>query len=67
MGMQRPIELSPERRICIQQELDLVKIFGSSVKKSPISMDVNGRWPGSFPNDLGTWVRRNRVLSPLIG
>jgi Protein of unknown function (DUF3638)/Protein of unknown function (DUF3645) len=57
MGMQRPVELSPERWICIQQVLDLVKLFAPSVEKEfPLSMEVNERWPGSFP--------RTRVLRP---
>ena len=57
MGMQRPIELSPERWTCIQQVLDLVKMFAPSVKKEfPVSIEVNERLPGNFP--------RTRVLRP---
>jgi hypothetical protein len=60
MGMQRPIELSPERWICIQQVLNLVRIFVPLVKKNfPDSIDVNGRRPGAFP--------RTRVLRPSAG
>jgi Protein of unknown function (DUF3638)/Protein of unknown function (DUF3645) len=57
MGMQRPVELSPERWVCIQQVLDLVKVFASSMKKEfPLSIEVDERWPGSFP--------RTRILQP---
>jgi hypothetical protein len=50
MGMQRPVELSPERWICIQQVLDLVRAFAPEVvKEHPLSMEVNERSPGSFP------------------
>jgi hypothetical protein len=49
MDIQRPIELSPKRWICIQQVLDLVKMFVPSVKKKFLfSMDINEHWPGSF-------------------
>ena len=57
MGMQRPVDFSPERWTCIQQVLDLIKMFAPSVKKEfPASIDVNDRLPGSFP--------RTRVLRP---
>ena len=50
MGMQRPVELSPERWICITQVLDLVRMFATRVKKElPLSMEVNEGWGGSFP------------------
>lgn len=57
MGMQRPIESSPDRWICIQQMLDLVKFFAPRVKNEyPNSIDVHEAWPGSFP--------RTRILRP---
>lgn len=60
MGMQRPIELSPERWICIQQVLKLVRMFLPTVKQSfPNSIEVNERQPGAFP--------RTRVLRPDAG
>ncbi|KKZ67076.1 hypothetical protein EMCG_07247 [[Emmonsia] crescens] len=55
MGMQRPVELSPERWICIHQVLNLVRLFAPGVAKDfPLSMEVHERWAGSFP--------RTRVL-----
>jgi hypothetical protein len=57
MGMQRPIELSPDRWTCIQQVLDLVKMFAPRVKMElPVSIKVNERSPGGFP--------RTRILRP---
>ncbi|EXJ68848.1 uncharacterized protein A1O5_07780 [Cladophialophora psammophila CBS 110553] len=50
MGMQQPVELSPERWICVQQMLELVKMFAPEVlKEHPLSMEVHERCPGSFP------------------
>jgi hypothetical protein len=47
MGLQRSIELSPERWTCIQQVLELVRRFAPSVKNElPLSLDLNERWPG---------------------
>ncbi|KAK2624987.1 hypothetical protein QTJ16_005356 [Diplocarpon rosae] len=60
MGMQRPIELSPERWICIQKVLSLVRTFVPLVKKDfPDSIEVDQRRPGSFP--------RTRFLRPAAG
>jgi hypothetical protein len=57
IGMQRPIESSPDRWICIQQVLDLVKLFVPRVKKEfPDSIDVHEVRPGCFP--------RMRILRP---
>jgi hypothetical protein len=50
MGMQRPIELSPERWVCIQQVLDLVKMYLAQTS-FPSQMDVNERWPGVLRPD----------------
>lgn len=60
MGTQRPIELSPERWICIQQVLSLVREFAPLVKKEfPDWIDIKERQPGAFP--------RTRVLRPDAG
>ncbi|KAF8860560.1 hypothetical protein BDZ45DRAFT_800719 [Acephala macrosclerotiorum] len=60
MGIQRPIELSPERWICIQQVLSLVRIIVPLVKKDfPNSIDFDERRPGAFP--------RTRILRPSAG
>ncbi|KAE9371942.1 hypothetical protein N431DRAFT_456702 [Stipitochalara longipes BDJ] len=57
MGMQRPVESSPDRWICIQQVLDLVKLFAARVKDEfPDSIDVHEAFSGSFP--------RTRILRP---
>ncbi|KAE8440778.1 hypothetical protein EG329_006578 [Mollisiaceae sp. DMI_Dod_QoI] len=50
MGMQQPIEFSPDRWVCIQHVLRLVMSLAPSVKQRfPKSIDVNERQPGSFP------------------
>ncbi|PGH08675.1 hypothetical protein AJ79_05957 [Helicocarpus griseus UAMH5409] len=50
MGMQRPVEFSPERWICIHQVLDLVRAFVPGVAKDfHRSIEVHDRWPGGFP------------------
>ena len=50
MGTQRPIEHSPERWICIQQLLDLVKMFTRAAESEfPLSLEVDDRYPGCFP------------------
>ncbi|TVY87635.1 hypothetical protein LAWI1_G008611, partial [Lachnellula willkommii] len=60
MGMQRPIELSPERWTHIQQMLNLVKLFAPSIKeKLPLSIEVTEHTRGGFP--------RTRVLQPDAG
>jgi hypothetical protein len=60
MGLQRSIELSPERWTCIQQVLELVRRFAPGVKNElPLSLDLNERWPGGFP--------RTRILRPDAG
>ncbi|CZR56907.1 uncharacterized protein PAC_06796 [Phialocephala subalpina] len=42
MGTQRPIEFSPDRWVCIQHLLDLVKAFAPSVRKLfPDSISIN--------------------------
>lgn len=57
MGMQRPIELSPERWTIIQKALDLVARFAPQVKHHlPHSIEVDDQWPGRFP--------RTRILRP---
>ncbi|KIW91627.1 uncharacterized protein Z519_07595 [Cladophialophora bantiana CBS 173.52] len=65
MGMQQPVELSPERCICVQQALELVKMFAPGVlKEHPLSMEVHERCPGSFPRTriLGYEAQR-RILA----
>ncbi|TVY48539.1 hypothetical protein LOCC1_G001313 [Lachnellula occidentalis] len=60
MGMQRPIELCPERWTHVQQVLNLVKMFAPSVKeKLPLSIEVDEHMGGNFP--------RTRVLRPDAG
>ncbi|TVY25882.1 hypothetical protein LHYA1_G005662 [Lachnellula hyalina] len=60
MGMQRPIELCPERWTHVQQVLNLVKIFAPSVKKKlPLSIEVDEHTRGNFP--------KTRVLRPDAG
>ncbi|TVY36417.1 hypothetical protein LSUB1_G007938, partial [Lachnellula subtilissima] len=60
MGMQRPIELCPERWTHVQQVLNLVKMFAPSVKKTlPLSIEVDEHTRGNFP--------RTRVLRPDAG
>lgn len=50
MGMQRPLELSPQRWIVIQQLLGLVRKYAPNVKEEfPRSIEVNEQQPGSFP------------------
>ncbi|EER36939.1 conserved hypothetical protein [Histoplasma capsulatum H143] len=50
MGMQRPVEFSPDRWIYIHKVLDIVRKFSASVAKHfPPSMEVHERWPGGFP------------------
>ncbi|KAF2835464.1 hypothetical protein M501DRAFT_432682 [Patellaria atrata CBS 101060] len=50
MGMQHPIELGPERWVCIQKVLELVRqIAPRAAKDFPLSVEVNERWPGGFP------------------
>ena len=57
MGMQTPIEFSPERWTCILHVLDLFKLFAPNTKKlCPKSIDVHEARPGSFP--------RTRLLRP---
>jgi hypothetical protein len=65
MGMQRPVEFSPERWICIQQVLDLVKMFAPDVEKEfPLSMEVNLCSLGSFPR---TRVLRSDAQQRIFG
>ncbi|KAK6584182.1 hypothetical protein PZA11_003912 [Diplocarpon coronariae] len=60
MGTQRPIELSPERWVCIQEVLSLVRTLVPLVKKEfPDSVEVDQRRTGSFP--------RTRVLRAAAG
>ncbi|KAG0649292.1 hypothetical protein D0Z07_4347 [Hyphodiscus hymeniophilus] len=60
MGIQRPIELSPDRWICIHHVLGLVRKFVPLVKTNfPDSLDVYEGGPGAFP--------RTRILRPIAG
>ncbi|KAI9824844.1 MAG: hypothetical protein M1819_000796 [Sarea resinae] len=57
MGMQRPIELSPERWTIIQMVLDIVARLAPEVKLAlPESIRVDVRQPGAFP--------KTRLLRP---
>lgn len=60
MGMQRPVELSPERWLVLQQVLDVVRLLAPGVAKDlPLSLDYHAGVPGSFP--------RLRILRPDAG
>ncbi|KAM3066455.1 hypothetical protein ACMFMG_012041 [Clarireedia jacksonii] len=57
MGMQRPIELSPDRWAIIQAVLNFIARFAIGVKRElPLSIEVGDRRPGTFP--------RTRILRP---
>ncbi|KXT10875.1 hypothetical protein AC579_8995 [Pseudocercospora musae] len=57
MGMQRSIELSPDRWLLLQQVLDLVRQFAPALaKKFPLSLEIGSKVAGSFP--------RVRILRP---
>ena len=57
IGMQRPIEFSPERWTIIQTVLALVARFALDVKRDlPLSIKFDDRWLGRFP--------RIRILRP---
>ncbi|KAE8371457.1 hypothetical protein BDV26DRAFT_298782 [Aspergillus bertholletiae] len=50
MGSQRPLELSPERWVIIQQLLSLVRIYAPGLKGDfPASIEVSEERPGGFP------------------
>lgn len=50
VGIQRPLELSPQRWTVIQQLLDLVRAYAPGIKKEfPRSIEVDQKRPGSFP------------------
>ncbi|KAF9894652.1 hypothetical protein FE257_006540 [Aspergillus nanangensis] len=50
MGAQRPLDLSPQRWILIQQMLSLVRKYAPVVKRQlPQSIEVDEHRPGSFP------------------
>lgn len=50
MGMQCPIEFSPQRWTCIQQVLQLVRTFAPEIaRESPTSMEMYTGAAGSFP------------------
>lgn len=60
MGVQRPIELSPDRWLLLQQVLDLVRLLAPGVAKDlPLSLEYHPGVPGSFP--------RVRILRPDAG
>lgn len=60
MGTQRPIELSPDRWLVLQQVLDLVGLLAPGVANDlPLSLDYHPGVPGSFP--------RIRILRPDAG
>jgi len=57
MGMQRPIEFSPERWTIIQAVLGLIRRFAFEIKRElPLLIKVDDRWPGRF--------LRTRILRP---
>ncbi|KAI1385560.1 uncharacterized protein F4822DRAFT_432413 [Hypoxylon trugodes] len=50
MGTQRPTEHSPERWVCIQQVLDIIREVVSEVSPElPSSLEVDTQSPGYFP------------------
>jgi len=50
VGIQRPLELSPQRWTVIQQLLDLVRNYAPEIKKEfPRSIEVDQQRPGCFP------------------
>lgn len=60
MGTQRPIELSPDRWMVLQQLLDLVRVLAPGVAQDlPLSLEYHPGVPGSFP--------RIRILRPDAG
>ncbi|KAJ0123975.1 hypothetical protein J7T55_012448 [Diaporthe amygdali] len=60
MGTQRPIELSPDRWLVLQQVLDAVGLLAPGVAKDlPLSLDYHPGVSGSFP--------RIRILRPDAG
>lgn len=60
MGTQRPVELSPDRWLVLQQVLDLVRLLAPGVAEDlPLSLDYHPGVPGSFP--------RIRILRPDAG
>jgi len=57
MGTQRPIELSPDRWLLLQEVLDLVKILATAIAhEHSSSFECHAGMPGSFP--------RVRILNP---
>ncbi|KAK7696887.1 hypothetical protein SLS64_014115 [Diaporthe eres] len=65
MGVQRPIELSPDRWLLVQQVLDLVRLLASELAKDlPHSLEYYPGVPGSFPririlrSDAGALLQR---------
>lgn len=50
MGVQRPLELSPQRWVIIQQVLGLIRMYAPAVKDVfPRSIEVDEKAPGGFP------------------
>ncbi|KAI8631861.1 hypothetical protein F5Y19DRAFT_492813 [Xylariaceae sp. FL1651] len=57
IGLQRPVEHSPDRWLCIQQVLNIFKKVLSEVKDQfPLSVEIQPQLPGRFP--------RTRLLRP---
>ena len=60
MGSQRQIEFSPDRWICIQEVLGLVREMSQVIaREMPDSVEINKTNPGGFP--------RLRILKPKAG
>lgn len=67
MGTQRQIEFSPNRWLCIQEVLNLVKRFGPQVAKEyPGSVEVSPREDGGFPRIRIFNQEANDLLVELI-
>jgi hypothetical protein len=60
LGTQRPIELSPDRWLLMQEVLDLVRTLSTAIaEEHPSSFEYHQGAPGSFP--------RVRILNPDAG
>jgi hypothetical protein len=50
MGVQRPVEMSPDRWTIAQEVLTLVRRFAKDVKNDmPLSIEIDDRWVGRYP------------------
>ena len=68
MGTQRPIEMSPQRWVAIQQVLDLVRRFVPDVARElPSSLEVKDHVQGAFPRIRVTRPEAGHSLLRFIG